>query len=80
MQAKNSLKGWTAISKEFQETLLPIYFNLAGEIEKVREEANRSGSINSRRMNSFEKFRESSIKRVKNEKLNEDLDFIFRNE
>lgn len=31
-------------------------------------------------MNSFEKFQESSIRRTKNEKLNEDLDFIFRNE
>jgi ribosome-binding protein aMBF1 (putative translation factor) len=34
----------------------------------------------SRKQNSFEKFRESSIKRVKDPKLNEDLDFIFRNE
>jgi len=36
-------------------------------------------SKNSRKQNSFEKFRDSSIKRVKDPKLNEDLDFIFRN-
>jgi len=35
---------------------------------------------NSRKQNSFEKFRDSSVKRVKNSKLNEDLDFLFRNE
>jgi hypothetical protein len=57
MQTKNSLKGWTALSKQLQETVLPISFNFAEEVERVREEAQRSGSLRgSRRMNSFEKF------------------------
>lgn len=53
-QAKNNLKGWSLISKEFKEITLPVYFNFAEEMEKVREEAHRSHSLrSSRKMNSF---------------------------
>ena len=44
------------------------------------KESMKSSLTNSRKQNSFEKFRDSSIKKIKDPKLNEDLEFIFRNE
>jgi hypothetical protein len=79
MKEKNRLRGWSKISKELQEIVIPLSLDYSSEVAKVKAEGD--GSLrNSRRMNSFEKFRESSIKKVKNPKMNEDLDFMFRNE
>lgn len=78
MKEKNRLRGWSKISKELQEIVIPLSLDYSSEVAKVKAE---EGSLrNSRKMNSFEKFRESSIKKVKNSKMNEDLDFMFRNE
>lgn len=60
---------------------MPIKLSFEAEVEKLKESIRHGSSLkNSRRQNSFEKFRDSSVKRVKNSKLNEDLDFLFRNE
>jgi hypothetical protein len=61
------MRGWSVISKEIQEMVLPIYFNVAEELKKIRKSPQRDSSLNhSRKTNSFEKFRDSSIKRIKN--------------